>query len=67
MASRVYWASKESGRGLPRFSEDDVVDFMVVEALVARGNAEVEKARKDAEREEFKKSHKGFDPNAPGS
>lgn len=48
---------------MPRFSEDDVLDFMVLEALQVRGVADQEKAEKKQKRDEFKKSHKQFDPN----
>lgn len=50
---------------MPRFSDDDVLDFMVLEALQARGNEDTRKAEKDAEKDRFRKSHKGFDPNHP--
>lgn len=50
---------------MPSFSNDDVIDFMVLEALQARGNKEMRDAEKEAERERFRKSHKGFDPNNP--
>jgi len=38
---------------LPEFSEDDVTNFMVTEALVVRGAHERTKARKDSERQEW--------------
>lgn len=47
---------------MPRFSEDDVLDFMVTEALVDRGERDRKKAEKEAEKESFRKSHKGWDP-----
>lgn len=50
---------------MPRFSEDDVVNFMVLEALQHRGVRDQKKAEYAQEAEAFKKSHKKFDPNAP--
>lgn len=49
---------------MPRFSEDDVLNFMVTEALVARGNQDTKDAHKNKEREDFRRSHKDFDPTA---
>lgn len=54
---------------MPRFSEDDVIDFMVTEALVERGERDRKKAEEKAKMEAFRKSHKGWDPrkvNQPG-
>lgn len=50
---------------MPEFSQDDVLNFMVNEALVVRAGHERKKAEKTAEREAFRKSHKQFDPNSP--
>lgn len=51
---------------MPRFSEDDVLNFMVVEALVERGEADRKEAEKQREQEDFRKSHKGWDPMKDG-
>lgn len=50
---------------MPRFSEDDVIDFMVTEALVHRGRASEEKAEKTQKQSDFMHSHKDFDPTKP--
>jgi hypothetical protein len=47
---------------MPRFSEDDVLDFLVTEALVERGERDRKRAEDKAKREAFRKSHKHWDP-----
>lgn len=53
VASRVYWAHKESRRPMPQFSEDDVLDFMVLEALTSRAAVEQRDAEKQQERKRW--------------
>lgn len=36
LATRLYWVSKETGTPMPRFSDDDVMDYMVREAVVMK-------------------------------
>lgn len=43
---------------MPRFSEDDVTDFLVTEALVTRATLEQQAAQKDRERQDWMKGHK---------
>lgn len=45
---------KESGRPLPKFSDDDVIDYMVIEALVVKEGKEIENAEKARKRAEWK-------------
>ncbi len=52
--------TEKSGRPLPQFSEDDVIDFMVTEAVVYRAAADQAKADKEAERKAWRKGHKGL-------
>lgn len=52
---RVY---KEAGRPWPTVSEDDVIDYMVMEAVALKVRKEDEAARKEAERQEWKKQQK---------
>jgi hypothetical protein len=48
---------KEAGRPWPVVCpEDDVIDYMVMEAVAIRVRREEEKAAKRAEREQFKKN-----------
>jgi hypothetical protein len=49
---------------MPRFSDDDFVNFCVLEALVQRGERDREEAEQNKEEEDFRKSHKGWDPDA---
>lgn len=43
---------------MPRFSEDDVTDFLVTEALVTRATLEQQAAKKNRERQDWMKGHK---------
>lgn len=54
---RVY---KEAGRPLPQFSEDDVTDFMVTEAIIIKSLREEEEAREKVERTHWKKDIDGL-------
>jgi hypothetical protein len=56
-AMRLYWTSKELGEKMT-YSEDEVTDFMVKEALVARAHKERERAEKERERDEWKRQAK---------
>jgi hypothetical protein len=53
---------KEAGRPWPRLSDDDVIDYMVMEAVCLRVAREDEKAKKAAEKqaeiEQFKKQRR---------
>lgn len=46
---------KEAGRPLPPLSDDPVIDYMVVEALVIKADRERRDAEKDAQRKQWKK------------
>lgn len=52
---------KEAGRPMPRFSDDDVIDYMVLEAVVIKSRAEEEKAAKKAKRKEWQKDTSGLE------
>jgi hypothetical protein len=45
---------------LPKFSEDDVTNFMVTESLVARAAHERQRSEKDRERQDWMKGHKDW-------
>lgn len=45
---------------LPTFSDDDVTNFLVTEALVTRAAHERMKASKDRERQDWMRNHKGW-------
>lgn len=46
---------------MPRFSDDDVIDYMVLEAVVIKSRAEEEKAAKKAKRKEWQKDTSGLE------
>lgn len=47
---------KEAGRPWPVLCpDDDVLDYMIMEAVAIKADKDEEKARKDAERREWKK------------
>ena len=47
---------------MPRFSDDDYLDFIVLEALVARGEQDRKDAEKASEQKQFRKSHRNWKP-----
>ncbi len=58
-STRVWRASKAAGRPFPRISDDDVIDFMVMEAVGLKVAQEDADARERAEADSRKKSWKG--------
>lgn len=46
---------KEAGRPWPKLSDDDVIDYMVMEAVALRVAKEEAKRRKEAERKQWQK------------
>lgn len=62
LPSRLSWAASESGNGLPEFCEDDVVNFLVTEAIVEKAAIErnelQEQARRQAKRDAWRSQHK---------
>jgi hypothetical protein len=64
-ALRVYALSKQMGEPLPQFSDDDVVDFMVKEAVMAHGLAHEAEQEKKRQKEEWKRRPVGS--GTPGS
>jgi hypothetical protein len=54
-STRLWRVHKEAGRPWPVICpEDDVIDYMVMEAVALKVRHEDEKARKEAERKEWK-------------
>jgi len=45
---------------LPTFSEDDVTNFLVTEALVTRAAVEKQEVTKDRERQDWMATHKDW-------
>ena len=52
---RFYRVYKESGRPLPKFSDDDVIDYMVLEALTIKAWQAEEEARKKQKNKEWRR------------
>lgn len=55
---RMWRTYKEAGRPIPRFSDDDYVDYCVIEAISLKVLKEEAKERKAQEREAWKKQEK---------
>jgi hypothetical protein len=45
---------------MPKFSDDDVLDFLVLEAIRLKMREEMKQAQDTDEREEWRKGHKGL-------
>lgn len=58
LSTRLQRAYEAAGRPLPQFVEDDVLDFQITEAIMARAGEEKIKQQKDEERRRFRKSHR---------
>lgn len=66
LCERLWAACTEAGRPVPQLSHDDVVDFMVVEAMTAKiREAKVENQER-AERKQRLKSHRQMRGMKPG-
>lgn len=63
-ALRVFDACKAAGRPLPQFSKDEVLDYMVTEAIVAKAGERAKQEEKAREKEEWKKAahQPGYQP-----
>lgn len=60
-ASDRFWeAHKDAGRPIPPFSDDDVVDFMVMEALAVKRREAKREAQEKHERAQKRKSHRNL-------
>ena len=59
---RLMRVAKEAGRNPPAFSDDEVVDYLVTEAVMIAARTDEntirEEAEKKAKREKWKKGHK---------
>lgn len=51
-AVRMWTTYREAGRPIPRFSDDEYIDYCVIEAIGLRVKKEENKARKDYERKQ---------------
>lgn len=53
-ATRIWRVCKESGRPFPRLSEDDVIDYMIVEAVILKAGQEEQEMAKQQSISEWK-------------
>jgi hypothetical protein len=53
LASRLWRTSKEGGRPFPRLTEDDVVDFIIMEAVGLKVAHEDQEYRKEQEKKDW--------------
>lgn len=58
---RLWTVCKEAGRGWPELDTDDVIDFMVMEAVAVKVAKEREKAEQNKKADEFKHDKAGLD------
>lgn len=64
-STRVWRTCKEAGRPFPKLSNDDVTDYMIMEAVTLKGLKEMREAEKEAEenakRKDWQTNPKGFE------
>lgn len=56
-ATRVWRVCKAAGRSFPRVSDDDVIDFLVTEAVYVKASREDQEAAKQQGVENWKQGH----------
>lgn len=57
---RHWRATREAGRPIPTYSDDDVLDFMVVEAVMLSVNEAQKRVQEDHQSAEWRGGHKGM-------
>lgn len=60
-ATRIWRVAKAAGRPWPVLCEDDVIDYMVMEAIAVKSAKDDEKAQEQAEKKDWKKDKEGLD------
>lgn len=60
-ATRIWRVCKEAGRSWPVLDDDDVIDFMIMEAIAVKARKEEEDAEKAAKRRQWRDSKEGRD------
>lgn len=60
-AERLWHIHKQAGRPWPTLSEDDVTDYMVMEAVAIKAAKQEEKAQRQAKAQDFKQDKEGLD------
>jgi len=56
IATRILAISKEAGRPFPKFSDDDVIDYMVTEAVTLKYLQERKAAEEEAKKKDWQKN-----------
>lgn len=59
-STRLWLAYREAGRPFPKLSDDDVLDFLGVEAIRLKIGEEQRAGQDAKEREDWRKAHKGM-------
>lgn len=59
-ATRIFRVCKETGRPFPKVSDDDVIDFMVLEAVTLKVMHEDNEEAKKQRKKEWKKDQDGI-------
>lgn len=60
-ATRLWRVSKQAGRSFPILDDDEVIDFMIAEAIAIKVDKEDSDAAKKQEREEWKRESSGLE------
>lgn len=60
-AIRAWHAFKEAGRPWPQLDEDDVIDFMIMEAVAVAASKQTQEQEKSSERKSWKQDREGLD------
>lgn len=60
ISTRLWSVFRDAGRPFPRLTDDDVLDFVIVEAIRAKVGEEMRKADNEKQGEDFRGSHKGL-------
>ncbi len=66
LGPRLWRVSKEAGRPVPRFSEDDVIDYMVLEAVALKVWKQEEEASKKKEKSDWKNDKESLKKKVKG-
>jgi hypothetical protein len=65
-AQRIWRVCKEAGREVPKFSEDDVIDYMVLEAVALKVWKQQEEASKKKEKSDWKNDKEALKKKVKG-
>lgn len=60
-ASRLWHVCKEAGRSWPQLDDDDVIDFMIMEAVALSVAKETKEVKKQEERTSWRNDKEGLD------